>query len=91
MKIDILTLFPNMFEGFMSESIIKRAINNKKVEINIHDIRTFLRIYNLTSKKQFVILLKEKLSKIYADPVRIDGSIHNSDSCDMSENSGSIE
>lgn len=41
MKIDILTLFPNMFDGFLSESIIKRAIENNKVEINIHDIRKY--------------------------------------------------
>ncbi len=41
MKIDILTLFPNMFDGFLSESIIKRATLNKKVEINIHDIREY--------------------------------------------------
>ena len=32
MKIDILTLFPEMFDGFKSESIIKRAIDNKKVD-----------------------------------------------------------
>ncbi len=25
MKITVLTLFPNMFDGFLSESIIKRA------------------------------------------------------------------
>ena len=41
MKIDILTLFPNMFEGFKTESIIKRAIEKGKVEINIIDIRDF--------------------------------------------------
>lgn len=41
MKIDILTLFPNMFTGFISESIIKRAIDKKQVEINIHDIRDY--------------------------------------------------
>lgn len=41
MKIDILTLFPKMFEGFLSESIIKRAIETQKIEINIHDIRNF--------------------------------------------------
>ena len=41
MKIDILTLFPNMFDGFISESIIKRAIESKKVEINIHNIRDY--------------------------------------------------
>ena len=41
MKIDILTLFPNMFTGFLTESIIKRAIENNKVEINIYDIRNY--------------------------------------------------
>ena len=41
MKIDILTLFPGMFEGFKSESIIKRAIEKGKVEINIIDIRDY--------------------------------------------------
>ena len=41
MKIDILTLFPNMFDGFKTESIIKRAIEKEKVEINIIDIRDY--------------------------------------------------
>ena len=41
MKIDILTLFPNMFNNFLTESIIKRAINDKKVVINIHNIRDY--------------------------------------------------
>ena len=41
MKIDILTLFPGMFEGFKTESIIKRAIEKGKVEINIIDIRDY--------------------------------------------------
>ena len=41
MKIDILTLFPGMFDGFLNESIIKRAIMNNKVTINVHNIRDF--------------------------------------------------
>jgi tRNA (guanine37-N1)-methyltransferase len=41
MRIDILTLFPNMFNGFKTESIIKRAIEKEKVEINIIDIRDY--------------------------------------------------
>lgn len=41
MKIDILSLFPDMFEGVFSESIIKRAINDEKVEINIHNFRDY--------------------------------------------------
>lgn len=41
MKIDILTLFPLMFDGFLNTSIIKRAIQEEKVIINIHDIRNY--------------------------------------------------
>ena len=41
MKIDILTLFPNMFQGFISESIIKRAIDKNNITINIHNIRDY--------------------------------------------------
>ena len=41
MKIDVLTLFPNMYDNFLSESIIKRAIEDKKVSINIHNIRDY--------------------------------------------------
>ncbi len=41
MKIDILTLFPDMFAGFLKESIIGRAIKDHKVQINIHNIRNY--------------------------------------------------
>lgn len=41
MKIDILTLFPSMFDGFINESIIKRAIEKELVEINIYNIRDY--------------------------------------------------
>ncbi len=41
MKIDILTLFPEMFEGFVNTSIIKRAIDKKLIEINVHNIRDY--------------------------------------------------
>ena len=41
MKIDILTLFPNMFNDIFNESIIKRAKVNKKIEINIIDFREY--------------------------------------------------
>jgi len=39
MNIDILTLFPEMFQGPFAESIIKRAQNKGLVEIKIHDLR----------------------------------------------------
>ena len=41
MKIDILTLFPEMYNGIFSESIIKRAIDLGKIEINIHNFRDY--------------------------------------------------
>ncbi len=46
MKIDILTLFPKMFEGILEESIIKRAIEKGLVEINIIDFREFSHLSN---------------------------------------------
>ena len=41
MRIDILTLFPEMFNGFVTESIIKRAIEKEKVRINIINFRDY--------------------------------------------------
>lgn len=41
MKITILTLFPEMFDGFLTNSIIKRAIGKKIVKVNIVNIRDF--------------------------------------------------
>ena len=41
MRIDILTLFPNMFEGVFEESIIKRAIEEKKVDIHLVNFRDY--------------------------------------------------
>lgn len=46
MKIDILTLFPEMFTGFLNESIIKRAIDKKLVSIEVHNIRDYSNFKN---------------------------------------------
>ena len=43
--IDILTLFPNMYDNFLTESIIKRAIDSGKVKIKVHNIRDYT-VYN---------------------------------------------
>jgi tRNA (guanine37-N1)-methyltransferase len=42
-RIDILTLFPEMFVGPLTESILKRALATGLVEICLHDIRDFSR------------------------------------------------
>ena len=41
MKITILTLFPEMFEGFLNNSIIKRAIAKNVAEIKLVNIRNY--------------------------------------------------
>ena len=41
MRIDIITLFPGIFEGPLSHSIIKRAIDKGHVSIHIHQLRDY--------------------------------------------------
>ncbi len=41
MRIDILTLFPKMFDGPLTESILGRARDAGHVDIRFHDLRTF--------------------------------------------------
>ena len=41
MQIDILTLFPEMFEGPFGHSIIRRAVEKKQVDIRLHNIRDY--------------------------------------------------
>jgi tRNA (guanine37-N1)-methyltransferase len=41
MHFDLLTLFPNMFAGPLTESIIKRAMQAGKIQIALHDIRAY--------------------------------------------------
>src|SRR5512137_2143242 len=39
MRIDIFTIFPEMFRGPLDESIIKRAADRGAVQVAVHDIR----------------------------------------------------
>jgi tRNA (guanine37-N1)-methyltransferase len=41
MQIDIVTAFPGMFQGFLSESLMSRALAENVLEINVHDLRDF--------------------------------------------------
>lgn len=41
LQINIISIFPDMFEGFFRESIIKRAIEKGLAEIRIHNLRDF--------------------------------------------------
>ena len=50
LRIDIITLFPKAFDGIFGDSIIKRAQENKKIIILIHDLRD----YSLDKKRRSV-------------------------------------
>ena len=39
MRFDLLTLFPDMFEGYLGQSLLKRAIERGLVEVMLHNIR----------------------------------------------------
>lgn len=46
MRIDVLSLFPDMFNGILNESIIKKAIDKKLVEVNIINFRDYSKLSN---------------------------------------------
>ncbi|HTQ37485.1 MAG TPA: tRNA (guanosine(37)-N1)-methyltransferase TrmD [Pirellulales bacterium] len=39
MRFDVLTLFPEMFSGYLSQSLLKLAIERGLVQVNLHNIR----------------------------------------------------
>jgi len=41
LRIDVLTLFPEVFAGYLEHSIIGRSIKNNLVDIRLHNIRSF--------------------------------------------------
>jgi tRNA (guanine37-N1)-methyltransferase len=41
MKINVLTIFPGLFESFLNETLIKRAIESGKFEVDLIDIREY--------------------------------------------------
>ncbi len=41
MIFDIITIFPNIFDSFLNESIIKKAIRKDLIKINVHNLRDF--------------------------------------------------
>jgi len=41
MKFNIITIFPDIFNSYLNESILKRAQKNKLIDIKIHNLRDF--------------------------------------------------
>ena len=44
MRFDILTIFPNSFDSYLNESMIKRARAKKLVEFQVHDLRNYVKV-----------------------------------------------
>ncbi len=43
MRFDIITIFPQMFDSYLNESILKRTREKRLIEIKTHDLRRFAR------------------------------------------------
>lgn len=41
MRFNLLTIFPAIFESFLQEGIIRRSLENRKIEVNLTNIRDF--------------------------------------------------
>ena len=41
MRIDIITIFPDLFDPFINESLLKKARQKKLLDIRVHDLRDF--------------------------------------------------
>ena len=41
MRFDILTLFPEIFSGYLTQSILNKAIEQQFVGVNVHDMRSW--------------------------------------------------
>lgn len=90
MKISIITLFPKMISGFFEESIVKRAIEKKLVEIEIINLRDFaVNDYGSVDDRPYgggagmvlrVDILYKALSKITNNKLQMTNEIQNSKS-----------
>ena len=43
MRFDVLTLFPAIFDGYLGQSLLKKAIDAGLVDVQLHDIRHWSR------------------------------------------------
>lgn len=41
MRVDVITLFPEIFSGFLSESLLRKAIDRELIRVFVHDLRNW--------------------------------------------------
>jgi tRNA (guanine37-N1)-methyltransferase len=51
MRFHIITIFPNIFDSYLNESIIGRAIKNKNISVRFYNPRDFVKDKNKTGYK----------------------------------------
>jgi tRNA (guanine37-N1)-methyltransferase len=91
MKIDILTIFPDFFRGFLDHGIVRRAQETGLVEISIHDLRAFTKDKHRTVddrpfgggegmvlKPEPIFECLESIGDVAARDVRLDKSVKQS-------------
>src|SRR3989338_2038032 len=53
-KFDIITIFPEIFDSYFKESLIKRALDNRLIKINVHNLRKWAKDkHHTTDDKPF--------------------------------------
>ena len=54
MRFDVLTLFPEMFPGYLGQSVLRRAIDNGLVDVQVYNIRDWARDkHNMVDDRPF--------------------------------------
>ncbi|MDP2638925.1 MAG: tRNA (guanosine(37)-N1)-methyltransferase TrmD [Candidatus Azambacteria bacterium] len=51
MRFDIITIFPKIFDSYLNESILKRAQKNKKIKINVVNLRDFVPLRGISRRE----------------------------------------
>ena len=63
MKIDVLTLFPKMLDGFISESILGRAVREHLIDLQVHNLRDWAKDARRTVDDRLLVVVLEWDSK----------------------------
>ncbi len=43
MRFDIITIFPDMFSGFLAAGVLRKAVEKGRIEVAVHDLRDYTR------------------------------------------------
>ncbi len=52
MRFDIITIFPRIFDSYLSESLIKRARQKKLIDVKVHNLRDFAETKHIKARRE---------------------------------------